>query len=286
MSENKIPLYVKDGVAYVWNAKDWNTIRVNYRICGALFGTIASFPRQNDFKGLPMMLLSVEAALLVEKGFCELFELSKLNEDLSEEQKQQIKEADEKVLDEQAEAFKMRKISQLSQKIDVIVAGKKKKMLSKGIVDVNIDKEALLQEEINKIPKLAPIHTLVHLPTEHSLDIEPTPLQVNVLKPCILSGEGAIQYSIFKDLWEKGYHITNGSKFGADFLIYPGDPVKFHSMYMLRCVNNTTEGFRPPSLVAFGRLSVSVNKLAVFGFCNAQGKVEYQTLQWHNSLYG
>lgn len=43
-----------------------------------------------------MMLLSVEAALLVEKGFCELFELSKLNEDLSEEQKQQIKEADEK----------------------------------------------------------------------------------------------------------------------------------------------------------------------------------------------
>lgn len=57
-------------------------------------------------------------------------------------------------------------------------------------------------------------------------------------------------------------------------------------MYMLRCVNNPAEGIRPPSLVAFGRLSVSVNKLAVFGFCNAQGKVEYQTLQWHNNLYG
>ncbi|CAH2091168.1 unnamed protein product [Euphydryas editha] len=286
MLQNTIPLYVNDGVAYVWNSKDWHTLRANHRICGALIGTIASFPRQNEFQGLPMALMSEESALLVEKGFCELIGLPKINDDLTEKQKQQITETDQKILDEQSEALKMRKINQLSQKIDIIVAGKKQKMISKGIFNITLDKEALLQEEINKIPKVSPIHTLVHLPTEHLINTENEQLQVDVLKPGVLSGEGAIRYSIFKDLWEKGYYITSGSKFGADFLIYPGDPVKFHAMYMLRCVSNLTQSFRPASLVAFGRLSVAVNKLAVLGFCNAYGKIEYQTLQWHDSLHG
>jgi tRNA splicing endonuclease len=27
---------------------------------------------------------------------------------------------------------------------------------------------------------------------------------------------------VFRDLWERGYIVTFGSKFGADFLIYKG----------------------------------------------------------------
>lgn len=41
---------------------------------------------------------------------------------------------------------------------------------------------------------------------------------------------------------------------------------------------------RPAELVAFGRLSVTVNKLAVFAFYNSQEQVEYQTLQWHDNV--
>ena len=32
--------------------------------------------------------------------------------------------------------------------------------------------------------------------------------------------------AIFTDLWKKGFYITEGEKFGADFLAYPGDPLK------------------------------------------------------------
>lgn len=32
----------------------------------------------------------------------------------------------------------------------------------------------------------------------------------------------SIRYQIFKDLWEKGYYVTCGQKFGGDFLVYPG----------------------------------------------------------------
>lgn len=65
-----------------------------------------------------------------------------------------------------------------------------------------------------------------------------------------------------------------------------GDPARFHAIYMVRCICDQAKPFRPVSLVGFGRLSVSVNKLAVLAFCNSYGKIDYQTLQWHDSVNG
>ncbi len=31
------------------------------------------------------------------------------------------------------------------------------------------------------------------------------------------------RWLIFEDLWKRGYWLTNGSKFGGDFLVYPGN---------------------------------------------------------------
>lgn len=60
--------------------------------------------------------------------------------------------------------------------------------------------------------------------------------------------------------------------------------MKFHATYMVQCVYNQEATMRPAELVAFGRLSVTVNKLAVFAFYNSQEQVEYQTLQWHDNV--
>ncbi|XP_026316800.1 tRNA-splicing endonuclease subunit Sen34 isoform X2 [Hyposmocoma kahamanoa] len=277
-----IPLYIENGVPLVWNSQG-HDLRSKHRICGALIGSLPSFPRQNDFTGLPMALMTEEAALLVEKGICELYQLPKINEKPPEKEKQEILAQEQKVLEEQSEALRKRKVEQLSQKIDIIMAGKKQKLLSKGVTDVNLDKQALLQEEINKLPCLTPGNVLVHLPTEHYIPTERKKLDVNALRSGLTERDNDIRYSIFKDLWERGYYITSGSKFGSDYLLYPGDPVRFHAMYMVRCVCDRTTLFRPASLVSFGRLSVAVNKLAVLAFCNSYGKIEYQTLQWHDS---
>ncbi|XP_026730983.1 tRNA-splicing endonuclease subunit Sen34 isoform X1 [Trichoplusia ni] len=279
-----ISLHVEKGIAYVWNSEDWYNLRSNHRICGALIGSIPSFPRQNDFLGLPMALRSEEAALLVEKGICNLFEMPNLTKRPSEEEKQIINELEQTVLSEQTEALKKRKIEQLSQKIEIIVAGKRQKLLSKGVTDIQLDKQTLLQEEINKLPKLAPTYVLMHLPTEHYIPTEKQTLGIDVLSPSVVHGTGAIKYKIFKYLWEKGHHVTTGFKFGCDYLLYPGDPVRFHATYMVRCINDQTSTLSPKEFVAFGRLSVAVNKLAVLAFCNSHGKIECQTLQWHDSV--
>lgn len=39
------------------------------------------------------------------------------------------------------------------------------------ILDVQLNKQTLLQEEINKMPKLSPNYTLVHVPTEDFLNL-------------------------------------------------------------------------------------------------------------------
>ncbi|KAJ3299201.1 tRNA-splicing endonuclease subunit [Borealophlyctis nickersoniae] len=32
-----------------------------------------------------------------------------------------------------------------------------------------------------------------------------------------------LRYKVFRGLWERGYYITSGSKFGGDYLMYPGE---------------------------------------------------------------
>ncbi|CAG4979181.1 unnamed protein product [Parnassius apollo] len=164
-----------------------------------------------------MALMSEETALLLELAIWELCVAKNLYENRSEELN--IKIQDQRILVEQAEAFRKKRIEQISQKIDIIVAGKQEKLLLKGITNVHLDKQTLLQEEINKFPSLAPSQTLVHLPTEHPREIEITTVPVDILQPSVVDKEGNIRYSIFKDLWTKGYYITTGSKFGSDYLL-------------------------------------------------------------------
>ncbi|XP_053606919.1 tRNA-splicing endonuclease subunit Sen34 isoform X2 [Plodia interpunctella] len=263
---------------------DWHLLRTKHRICGTLIGSITSYPRQNDFLGLPMALMSEEAALLVDIGTCKLYAIENIVYKPSDKQKEDFKTHLNRALEEQRQVLRKKKIEQLSQKIDVIIAGKRQKLLSKGITDVYLDKQTLLQEEINKLPILPPVHLLEHLPTEFNLDAETNEICSDILLPSIKDPLGSLKCAVYRDLWQRGHYITDGAKFGSDYLVYPGDPVRFHAMYMVRCISDRAKSFQPAYLVSYGRMSVAVNKLAVLAFRNNYGRIEYQTLQWHDSI--
>jgi hypothetical protein len=40
--------------------------------------------------------------------------------------------------------------------------------------------------------------------------------------------------AVFADLHAQGYFLTSGSKFGGDFLAYPGDPNLYHAQFVVR----------------------------------------------------
>lgn len=60
---------------------------------------------------------------------------------------------------------------------------------------------------------------LIFLATRH--------VSIDVLQPSVVDQQGSMRYYIFKDLWKKGYYITSGSKFGCDYLLYPGNLIIF-----------------------------------------------------------
>jgi len=89
-----------------------------------------------------------------------------------------------------------------------------------------------------------------------------------------------LRYAVFKDLWKKGYFLTSGVKFGGDFLVYPGDPSRYHSHYIAVCLRHQKE---VPALdvVSMGRLSSNVRKTTLLcSVAQRKKKVLYTSLRW------
>ena len=75
---------------------------------------------------------------------------------------------------------------------------------------------------------------------------------------------GKCRLFTFKDLWNNNYFISEGSKFGGDFLLYVGDPVSYHAKYIVICLTDVKEiemNHRIQDLVARSRL-VKLKKIA------------------------
>jgi tRNA-splicing endonuclease subunit Sen34 len=71
-----------------------------------------------------------------------------------------------------------------------------------------------------------------------------------------------VQYNVFKELWSKGFYISRGSKFGGDYLLYPGDPSRYHSNYVAT-VALPRQRFSALDAISLGRLGTSVKKTHV-----------------------
>lgn len=82
------------------------------------------------------------------------------------------------------------------------------------------------------------------------------------LSRCNLSIETFIQYNKYYNyLQNQGYFINPGLKFGGDLVIYPGDPLRYHSYSIVKF-----EFVDVRQIVVGGRLATSVKKnLVVIG---------------------
>lgn len=66
-------------------------------------------------------------------------------------------------------------------------------------------------------------------------------------------------YALFKHLHSKSYFLSPGLRFGCQFLVYPGDPLRFHS-HFLAVGMDWDEEFDLLDLVGGGRLGTGVKK--------------------------
>jgi tRNA-splicing endonuclease subunit Sen34 len=91
--------------------------------------------------------------------------------------------------------------------------------------------------------------------------------------------------AVFADLWERGFTLSSGARFGADFLVYPGDPLCFHALYVATVCVAPDQPLGPRTITAVGRLATSVRKRALLcavapGGSAAPDTVRYICLEW------
>ncbi|XP_023331935.1 tRNA-splicing endonuclease subunit Sen34 isoform X2 [Eurytemora carolleeae] len=266
MNENsKIEVQIENCQGYVWSVQDVLRLRRDHRILGSLVGCGAKHPREEQ--GLPLLLSPQEIQVLKEENVVRLVQLPELREPPTAERKSSSHEYLESSYQQQIHIFKKEKEKNIEQFADRILAGKLKKMekmegkilkknqaeagLSPESKALRITREDVIAEEIKKIQPISRDHQVLQIHLRDPWISEQGRVKTRWVYP---TGElNKCRLLAFKRLREQGLFVGEGSKFGGDFLVYLGDPVRFHAKYILICKEkNWIEGARnrPQDLVA------------------------------------
>ncbi|XP_048780508.1 tRNA-splicing endonuclease subunit Sen34-like [Ostrea edulis] len=286
MNELKpIKVYLQNDKPLVWSARDSVELREQWRIVGCLIGCLPRLPRQNNYLGLPLQLSKEEVTLLLEKGAILLLNNSSDLKQPSVQEKEEFNEYRQKSYQAQVEMFREERKKEIHQNMANIIEGKRDKAQkdleerkSRGEVSEEAEVEEDFSIDVDKVP-IPPIpkkFSLVQLFTESPYKPED---EVPVVWGYPTSEKERLKFGVYRDLWNQGYFLSNGSKFGGDFLVYPGDPSRYHSHYIAICIPHEKK-MSALDIVSMGRLGSNVRKTVLLCSEGPDNKISYISLQW------
>ncbi|XP_052568060.1 tRNA-splicing endonuclease subunit Sen34 isoform X2 [Peromyscus californicus insignis] len=295
---------VANGRSLVWGAEAVQALRERLGVGGRTVGALPRGPRQNSRLGLPLLLLPEEARLLAEIGAVTLVSAPRPDPRSHGLALASFKRQQEQSFQEQstlaAEARETRR-QELQEKIEEGQAAKKQKLEQDSgaeegqeaggseatqASETSGDGQASAEQEgagpSNGVTPLPRSALLIQLATARPRPVKAKPLDWRVQsKDWPHAGRPAheLRYSIYRDLWERGFFLSAAGKFGGDFLVYPGDPLRFHAHYIAQCWA-AEDPIPLQDLVSAGRLGTSVRKTLLLCSPQPDGKVVYTSLQW------
>lgn len=290
---------VANGRSLVWGAEAVQALRERLGVGGRTVGALPRGPRQNSRLGLPLLLMPEEARLLAEIGAVTLVSAPRPDPRGHSLALASFKRQQEQSFQEQsalaAEARETRRRGLLEKIAEGQAAKKQKLEQDSGASEsqeAGASQASAEQEEAgSSCPQPGPSEGVAPLPRSALLvqlaTARPRPIKARPLDWRVQSkdwphaGRPAheLRYSIYRDLWERGFFLSAAGKFGGDFLVYPGDPLRFHAHYIAQC---WAPGDPIPlrDLVSAGRLGTSVRKTLLLCSPQPDGKVVYTALQW------
>jgi tRNA-splicing endonuclease subunit Sen34 len=285
-----IPISVVSGRYLLFDVNVVTYLRRTHNICGVLIGGIPQAPQQNVFLGLPLELIPEEVKLLVEK------EVAYIVDDKAwhKERYTTLQGEDRrKYLDSlRSEGLKAHKAK------DAVAKQKSKNALAKQAVlrahssNTSIDKSTedkkpatpdsdradrsldgsesgdfLFSHERPQSPE--PSGALKPYFITPTTTDSPSPLPENPFQqpdPAVPSS-----YPLFAHLHSRGYYIMPGLRFGGDYNVYPGDPLRFHSHFIATGYEWDQE-IPVLDLIGGGRLGTAVKKGFLIGGEDAESE--------------
>jgi len=277
-----IPISVVAGRYLLFDINVVTYLRKTYNICGVLIGGIPQMPQQNIFLGLPMELLPEEAKLLVEKRVAYIVDaaawhktkFSTLNgtdrknylESLRSRGRMAQKAAEEN-MQRKAELGLAKHALLKAKKPSTTNSVKQSRVteLDATALTSKEDPEAVLDD--NRGP-FSPVPSSKLSSARLAYNITPTSTygspSVGYDRMLLPDPPVPASYPLFAHLHSHSYFITPGLRFGCDYTVYPGDPLRFHS-HFLAVGYEWDEDIPLMDLIGGGRLGTGVKKGFLIG---------------------
>ncbi|KAI8945101.1 SEN34 subunit of tRNA-splicing endonuclease [Xylaria longipes] len=249
-------------------------LRRNYNICSVFVGTIPQNPQQNVFMGLPLELMPEEVQVLVEKNAAYVADDVTFHPARLAAFDETTRRAYLQSLKSQGKKMQMAMIESNNRNKPVLQEAKSKK--KKKERDSSANKSVGGDNEADESPSVfdstpTPPKPAKDLPEEvEGYVLTPTTSSFLLPSPPSSKPESSVavdvpvSYPLFAHLHDKGYYMMPGLRFGCDYNVYPGDPLRFHS-HFAGVHFGWDEEITMMDLVGGGRLATTVKKGYLFG---------------------
>lgn len=209
-----------NGRTLTFSSTDYMKIREQHRIVGKLIGVPVTHSRKASCYSLPAYYNENETKLMLDEGIAVLVDKNQLKKAPSEIVKLEYEEHQKRVVEELQKPYIESKLEATRINMEHIIKGKIIKLVKSGVATegIDINPENILKDEALRIKNsLGAKSICLQIPTQHPFQDNSSQL---VSDYYVVSNPQ--KYKVFRDLWNKGFFITNGSSFGCDFLTYPG----------------------------------------------------------------
>ena len=282
-------------------------LREQYRIIGCFTGTLADQPRQNNELGSPLELSVEEFCLLANEKIVSLYQILLPIEDKHEDSINYLAELDQE--------FRRQEIANGNQRIEEILL-RRDSILENARRSTNRptvnesplvhlllesnnawlncsrnledhEKEILLSIIEQRLKQFTTEQMLIEINREsRRTNLQLDPISLEQFRKT-LSDIDRLRTDVFADLYQRKYWISNGYKFGGDFLVYLDDPSRCHSTFIVTCVFRDEIGSSSTvipltNLIARCRVAVHVRKTCVLASRKsvASSEIDYLTISW------
>ncbi|KIK21361.1 hypothetical protein PISMIDRAFT_681273 [Pisolithus microcarpus 441] len=297
MTEGPIPLRVSNKQAYVWDVDDIAKLRARHGICGMLTGTLPRLSQQNVFLGVPLVLMPEEVVFLVEKGLACLVDDKNAHHDPEPSHLAKWDNARLKAIKHQLalaeEEREAREHQYMTMTEEAMRKRKERERRKAGSASSPNDQSrsspepaenllahdnhgAISDKQHGQDPPAASktgvtsasytVHVSApssqlewYQQSSHSFTTLASAREAGIWDYPSTPEERA-RCAVFRDLREKGYYLGIGIKFGGDYLVYPGDPLRYHSHFVASVIASPRTPLQPMEIVAHGRLGTGTKK--------------------------
>ncbi|TYJ57712.1 hypothetical protein B9479_001566 [Cryptococcus floricola] len=316
--EGSIPIYLVNGIATIWDAQTAATLHCEYGISGLRAGTLPGVSQQNGFLGLPMTLMQEETAFLLQEGIAHIVPLNPtpgppskatiaahtaariarvraLEEKAAAEEVKRQAES-RKLFDQGGEKARLKREARAKAKAEKAKAAGAEEPFGEGAVEQKEVKEVKEKPKTQTVSPghfhIVPAHPVVSSEASSSSTITSLP---HPLFPFPSTPRHHALLSAFSRLSSLSYRVGLGPRFGGEWLVYPGDYLRYHAHFTSQVIVRD-EPIKPQEIVAWGRLGTGTKKAgliccwddgkrgdeAVDENREKEGEVEFYSLEWAN----